>query len=427
MKKLKILTFFFFLIVLTVFVGSQDLINKEEPKEPTIISRTYTTDVYDLGDGKRMVQGMGAVNYPYNGTFIPFEEINYTISNGELAFFEPDGSKIISFKMDYEKTNSLSSSLPKINVIKRRGGFYFTTDTDTEINSMKYILSSDSKEAIKFVDEKLEVGNVSIDFGMAKDLQNITTVYNEKDSTLEFSITDGKTGSLSFIDPDVGLKSPTAYDDDYDAWSNPHEALSSNDDYAGAMRNGEMNDWYNFNFGVPEGASIDGIAVNIEGCSLGIASSVKEVELSWDGGGSYTSENKQNTFGTTDSTETYGGSTDKWGRTWDDDEFSNVNFRVRVERISAPIVSGIDHIQVNVYYTEAATDSCTYGGSGDYQIETDDKCEYTDGETVIDGNLIINGTTEYVYLNNYKFIANGFNFNCTNCKMVLENGAKLVI
>jgi len=154
---------------------------------------------------------------------------------------------------------------------------------------------------------------------------------------------------------DTGFKSPTSEGDDYIDWVEPTSAYSSDNYLAYSVSEGDLHDYYDFTFGVPEGATIDGIEVSIEGSGGGMGFPADiEVELSWDGGSSYTSENKQNTFpGLPDeSTEIYGNSSDTWGRTWSDSEFSNANFRARVENIAANPC--IDHLQVKVYYTEGA-------------------------------------------------------------------------
>jgi len=85
------------------------------------------------------------------------------------------------------------------------------------------------------------------------------------------------------------------------------------------------------------------------------------VELSWDGGSSYTTAG----YDTGELTTSYviytlGGATDQWDeRTWVDTEFSNANFRLRVSAFSLnggefPAIH-LDHVQAKVYYTEGGS------------------------------------------------------------------------
>ncbi len=82
-----------------------------------------------------------------------------------------------------------------------------------------------------------------------------------------------------------------------------------------------------------------------------------DVEISWDGGASYTSSahEVQTTIAFTDEVLTCGGAADTWGRAWTAGNFSNANFRLRLTFTDAggtPWYSELDHVQVNVYYTE---------------------------------------------------------------------------
>ena len=170
---------------------------------------------------------------------------------------------------------------------------------------------------------------------------------------------------------DTGFKSPTATGEDYNDFLNPTDAYSSNDVETYAIGINDKQDYYDFTFGVPSGATIDGIEVTVEGEAPSNYEGVIEVEVSHDGGTTYTSQNKQNTFTDTESTETYGGSTDTWGRSWSQSEFSDANFRVRMEWFSGTNFMAVDHIQIKVYYTtdggqdftETPSDSLTFSDS----------------------------------------------------------------
>ena len=152
----------------------------------------------------------------------------------------------------------------------------------------------------------------------------------------------------------TGYKSPTATGDDYSGWDNPTNAYISNDTDAEAGNNQDQ-DYYNFDFTIPEGRTITGIRVSIEG-SGGFETGTGwdfQIKLSWDGGASTTSA-KSDTFNNLydegDTIKTLGDAEDTWGRTWSIDELSNTNFRVQV--FGDGFEEGlIDHIQAKIYYT----------------------------------------------------------------------------
>ena len=59
-------------------------------------------------------------------------------------------------------------------------------------------------------------------------------------------------------------RSPSATGDDYTDFSTPANAYTSNNQYAREAINNQDQDWFNFAFGIPAGAVIDGIEVRIE-------------------------------------------------------------------------------------------------------------------------------------------------------------------
>lgn len=160
-------------------------------------------------------------------------------------------------------------------------------------------------------------------------------------------------GSNTFTTaPSTGFKSPSATGDDYNQWVTPSNAFSSGDAYATADRNAWQQDWYDFTFGVPGSATILGIEVSIEGHDQDGTGNGADIELSWDGGISYTTTGKGAIWpGGSDTTNTFGGWTDPWGRTWSDSELSNANFRLRLTKTGVDWNQfEADHIQVKVYY-----------------------------------------------------------------------------
>lgn len=160
---------------------------------------------------------------------------------------------------------------------------------------------------------------------------------------------------------DTGLLSPTSTGEDHNQFTNPTNAYSSNNTYATENVSAEKQDYYNFTFDVPAGATIDGIEVKAEAVAQVSEPAGWLWDLSWNGGTNYTNSG----YGSgdfIDSVEvvyTQGGATDLWGRSWTDSEFSNTNFRIRVECVDlgSGATLAIDHIQVRVYYTAVSAGS----------------------------------------------------------------------
>jgi methionine-rich copper-binding protein CopC len=92
----------------------------------------------------------------------------------------------------------------------------------------------------------------------------------------------------------------------------------------------------NFNADVNSGATINGIEVRLDGWADSTSSSPRFcVQLSWNGGSSWTTAKQTSTLSTSERTYILGSTSDNWGRTWSSSNFSNANFRVRVIDVSS--------------------------------------------------------------------------------------------
>jgi len=151
---------------------------------------------------------------------------------------------------------------------------------------------------------------------------------------------------------DTGFNPPSA-NANY-GWTNPGNAYVSDDSRAVADNKNNFVHYYNFGLSIPSGSAINGIEVQVEGYTTNSRQAV--IDLSWNGGSSYTSgsgDKTTNMPGTTAAAEavrTFGGPTDTWNRTWASGDFTN--FRVRLNANSSNGALYIDYIQVKVYYTE---------------------------------------------------------------------------
>ncbi|MBI2452076.1 hypothetical protein HYV50_03280 [Candidatus Pacearchaeota archaeon] len=190
---------------------------------------------------------------------------------------------------------------------------------------------------------------------------------NITQDSFDLRILNGSIELDHIIDPAepqlTGLVSPTDTGYPLNQWIAGENVKVSDNNYANETTNGEALDTSNYSFGIPAGATINGILVKVEarhGTScIGIdRQAVLNVSLSWNNGTSYTTE-KQATWTTcTDANNTLTGLTDKWGREWDASEFSNSSFRLRIMQVACndcqsprSFNPGVDAIWAQVNYT----------------------------------------------------------------------------
>lgn len=136
--------------------------------------------------------------------------------------------------------------------------------------------------------------------------------------------------------------------------SNPTNAYA---DGSGAASNingaGDRHRYYNYDIAIPDGYTIEGIEVRADWWldSL-VGTSSLQVELSWDGGASWTAQKLDTQETTVEHTGILGSPSDLWGRAWTEAELSNANFRVRV--VSTSNAAGrdffLDWLAVRVHY-----------------------------------------------------------------------------
>ena len=115
--------------------------------------------------------------------------------------------------------------------------------------------------------------------------------------------------------------------------------------------------FYDFGFAVPAGSAIAGIEVRLDARSDSTAGSPRMcVQLSWDGGATWTASKTTGTLGTSMATLTLGGAVDTWGRTWSPAELSNATFRLRVINVASSTSRDffLDWIAVRPHVTASA-------------------------------------------------------------------------
>ncbi len=111
--------------------------------------------------------------------------------------------------------------------------------------------------------------------------------------------------------------------------------------------------FYDYNFNIPTGAVIQGIQVRLDAKVDATNGSPQiYVELSWDGGTTWTIALATANLSKNEVTYTLGGTANTWGRTWSAADFSNANFRARVIDVASNTSRdfSLDYIAVNVTY-----------------------------------------------------------------------------
>ncbi len=134
---------------------------------------------------------------------------------------------------------------------------------------------------------------------------------------------------------DTGYKNPTANSPDTTVGDgngfelNPASAYSDGGGNASNIDGaGDRHGFYNYNFSIPTGAVITGIETRLDWwLNSSYGNNSLGVELSWDGGVSWTSAKNTTDEPTSQTTSILGSSSDTWGRVWSASDFNN-NFRI---------------------------------------------------------------------------------------------------
>ncbi|MEX2158992.1 MAG: Tad domain-containing protein [Dehalococcoidia bacterium] len=120
--------------------------------------------------------------------------------------------------------------------------------------------------------------------------------------------------------------------------------------------------FYDYGISIPVDHGVDGIEVRLDArADSSSGTSRLCVQLSWDGGSSWTSSDQTNQLTSSFSTYTLGSSSDDWGHTWTNAQTSDANFRVRVISVSDSTSRDftLDWVAVRVTHSED-TNPCEY-------------------------------------------------------------------
>lgn len=92
-----------------------------------------------------------------------------------------------------------------------------------------------------------------------------------------------------------------------------------------------------YNINLPATATVKGIEIRLDGWVDAVGSNAPKmcVQLSWDGGVTWTAAKQTPTLTTAEATYVLGGAVDTWGRTWSTANLANSSFRVRVNNVAS--------------------------------------------------------------------------------------------
>lgn len=151
------------------------------------------------------------------------------------------------------------------------------------------------------------------------------------------------------------------------SWSNPTRAISSNNSYATASIDGATTRFLRctgYNFDIPAGAIINGIAVNVERKSDstsngGSRDAAMRLVKAWTIG--TTDRSTATMYTTTDVIEAHGGAADLWGTTWTAVNINAPSFgaafaATKASRAGPAHTVSVDHMPISVTFTITALD-----------------------------------------------------------------------
>jgi hypothetical protein len=112
--------------------------------------------------------------------------------------------------------------------------------------------------------------------------------------------------------------------------------------------------FFNYGFAIPAGTSIAGIEVRLRARADSTSGTPRMcVQLSGDGGATWTAAKVTSTLGTALTTITLGGAADTWGRAWNPADLGNASFRLRIINVASSTARDffLDNVAVRPHVT----------------------------------------------------------------------------
>lgn len=336
-------------------------------------SPAFSSAAIDLPDGPPVsvaATANASVNIP-NDAFVAIAP--YATTSGKLAYVTvsantdpPVPTLKGTFTLDSAKYSNPSYEPTGINL-----------NNNFKTNSVKYYTSAANKTYALLATDKPDHEVIAI-------LVNDNNPANDNDASGEFQDPVNKIYKYwTYFNTRIysvaaglntGFKDPStnAVDSGGDGngyGSNPTRAYSDNGSYAVDTNSGngtgtdctgadkDKHRYYNYGFSLPTGSTINGIEVRLDAKADSITGSPQLcVQLSWDGGTTWTAAKSTTNLTTNEATYTLGDAVDTWGRTWTDLNFTNANFRLRVINVASDTSRdfSLDWAAVKVYFSGSA-------------------------------------------------------------------------
>ena len=328
-------------------------------------TKAETINISVLGDGKSDDNSEG------NLVISPASIDHFTIFHDGSGVVDTPESITIYAKDSFENTKT-----DYIGTI--------TVDTNGTTTAISWALETGSGT---FSDGGSSVDTATYTYASSDSGTVVLTITDSTDETLNISVagdskTDDDTEGNLVINPaggtNTGFISPSANSGDF---TNPAYAYS-NDSQRASSSNGQVHQYYNYGFNIPVGSIILGIEVRLDAYADGTTGIYQYgIELSWDGGTTFTNSGKLTPdMSTSEVSYTLGGPADKWGRDWTLSELSNANFRAKINSTTrgSSYYSYLDWLPVKIYYepppdavaNDVITDSVPAGQSDVLILDT---------------------------------------------------------
>lgn len=182
-------------------------------------------------------------------------------------------------------------------------------------------------------------------------------------STATSTLTKGGANPIATAYLSPTLQAAAAGGDGNGFQTNPANAFSDNAAFAIDTDSGtntstsctdagkDKHDFYGFGFAIPSGATVDGIEIQLQSKVDSTSASPRMcVQLSWDGGLTWTAAKNTVVLSTTEKTYLLGGPADLWGRTWTPSELANLRIRVINIASSTARDFSLDWLSVRAIY-----------------------------------------------------------------------------
>jgi hypothetical protein len=135
-----------------------------------------------------------------------------------------------------------------------------------------------------------------------------------------------------------------------------------------------------FGFNLPTGSTIVGIVADVERAASN-SNSIEDYDVFLLKAGAPSGSDKASTtdWTTSDSTRTYGTSTDLWGTTWTEAQVEASNFGLRLKArnlTTSTRTAFVDHVEIRVYYSPPPTTTIGTAGTPLASVQVSGTCQF---------------------------------------------------